>query len=225
MKLRSIATGAGAAVLLLGWSIPAQAAGSPNPGVTSRVSTPEEEARHQEGLAKSTGEVTVLYHGQHVKISSAWAQGAQNCTEFGAGDNRCFDTAAEADRATAEFDAARPKPLAPQGASAAQTAPSLVNDSSCLSGWVCIYADINFEGRKLQWSSAGQKNLDEWSFRDQASSACNVKNQGGFTLYDERDFMPDPGLIIGLKTCSPDFTQIGYQYGGNWNDKADYIVV
>ncbi|MFD5088849.1 peptidase inhibitor family I36 protein [Kitasatospora sp. NPDC058406] len=221
-----LAAGVGAAVVLLGWAVPAQAAGQPSPGITSGVVTPEEEVRNNENLAKSEGEVTVLHRGQKVKTSTAWAQGAQTCVEFAAGDNRCFDSDTEADLATVTFDSARPAPQDGQAANAAGQTPAVVTGTpSCASGWVCLWADTTYDGRKLQWSDAGQKNLVDWSFRDQASSACNGKSQGGFTLFDARDFILDPELILGAGGCNSNFTNVGYPYGGNWNDKADYIQV
>ncbi|WP_327075637.1 peptidase inhibitor family I36 protein (plasmid) [Kitasatospora purpeofusca] len=226
MKLRMLAAGAGAAVLLVGWAVPAQAAGQANPGVTSGVVTPEEDARNSEGLATSDGEATVLHRGQKVKISTAWEQGAQACVEFAVGDNRCFDSTKDADLATAAFDATQSAAVAGKPAPTVGQAPTVVTGTpSCSSGWVCLWSDINYDGRKLQWSAAGQKNLADWTFRDQASSACNGKTQGGFTLYDARDFMLDPEMIIGANGCVGNFTTVGYPYGGNWNDKADYIQV
>ncbi|WP_405585581.1 hypothetical protein [Streptomyces sp. NBC_01190] len=82
-----------------------------------------------------------------------------------------------------------------------------------------IYCDA---GARLQWSTSGTKQLDDWDFRDTASSACVNRVTGGAGVYDDRTLLPDPSLSLGNLFCY-DLAQDGYPTGGNWNDKADYI--
>ncbi|MFI1012289.1 peptidase inhibitor family I36 protein [Streptomyces sp. NPDC020965] len=92
----------------------------------------------------------------------------------------------------------------------------------CRSPFVCLWEHSNFTGRRLQWSSAGTKQLGDWGFRDKASSGCVNRIQGGASVYDARTALPDPYMSLANLYCY-DFTRANYPTGGNWNDKADYI--
>ncbi|MFD9126271.1 peptidase inhibitor family I36 protein [Kitasatospora sp. NPDC059571] len=165
--------------------------------------------------------VIATYKGKEIDLSKGWA-GARVCTEVPGGAVYCSDSLAEADTAL--------QTIAPAMAEVAKKAPAvrangvvsphLITD--CTYGWACLFEHSDYSGRMLRWSDAGTKNLSDWSFRDQASSACVNRRSGGMSVYDDRSFQPDPSLALGNGGCY-DFTTIGYIYGGNWNDKVDYV--
>ncbi|GAA1083176.1 peptidase inhibitor family I36 protein [Kitasatospora arboriphila] len=165
--------------------------------------------------------VIATYKGKKIDLSKGWS-GAKVCTEVTGGAVYCHDSLAEADKALAAID--------PAAAATAEQAPALKNDTvlspqaiaDCSYGWACLFEHSDYSGRMLRWSDAGTKNLSDWSFRDQASSACVNRKSGGMTVYDDRSWQPDPEINLGNLGCY-DFTAIGYVYGGNWNDKADYV--
>ncbi|MCX4512523.1 peptidase inhibitor family I36 protein [Streptomyces sp. NBC_01619] len=99
--------------------------------------------------------------------------------------------------------------------------------SDCPSGYVCVWEHYDYNtkraGRLLKWSANGHKELSDWGFRDQASSACITRPQGGADLNDHRTGMPDPYLVLASKSCYNNFSKYEYTYGGNWNDRVDSI--
>ncbi|MFC8722583.1 peptidase inhibitor family I36 protein [Kitasatospora sp. NPDC057198] len=214
--LVAVAGAAGALVLAAPTAIAAPAPSAPSaptgPGV-----------RQSAGPAPAAPSKPVIatYHGKRIDLSEGWA-GASVCTEVPGGAVYCHDSLAEADAALPE--------IAPALAEAAKAAPAVRADglaspqaiSDCTAGWACLYEHSDYSGRILRWSEAGTKNLDDWSFRDTASSACVNRSSGGMSVYDERSFLPDPWMSLGNGYCY-DFTTVSYPTGGNWNDKADYV--
>ncbi|WP_327677242.1 peptidase inhibitor family I36 protein [Kitasatospora sp. NBC_00458] len=166
--------------------------------------------------AKPSKPVIATYRGKKIDLSQGWGS-ARVCTEVTGGAVYCHDSIAEADQALATIDpAARTARTAPAAAGVA------VSDADCSSGWVCIWEHSNFTGPLLRWSQFGTKYLSDWGFRDRASSAC-AYNSNGATLYDDRTLQPDPSLYLGWGCY--DLTGQGYPYGGNWNDRVDYLTV
>jgi hypothetical protein len=110
--------------------------------------------------------------GQLIDLSQGW-QDAQTCLVFSATDTRCFTTHAEADVLlgyTRQTD-----PLYQRSLSWASLATAFAVPA-CSSGWLCLYADPNGGGRKLQFKDELWQYLSNWGFDRQTSSWRN--NQG-----------------------------------------------
>lgn len=220
MRIRHVI--AATAVALASTVAPATAAGTEDPPVITDVLTPEEEAALN-AEADPTNKVDMYYQGERVDPAEDWS-GADICAEVAEdGTMECFDSNAEANARLAD---AAPTELARQGAAQALTQRAY-ND--CPNGWVCLWQNANYTGRRLQWptySEAKTRHLDQYSpsFRDKASSAAVMRPQRGVTLYDIRNNLPDPRLILPSGyTIYSDFKKYDYVFGGSWNDKADAI--
>ena len=143
--------------------------------------------------------VLASYEGRMIDLSHSW-EGAQVCTEFAIGDVRCFSNEQAASAAMGDF-----------GVSAAE---------DCKNTWVCLWADADHKGRKLQWNAAGSKKLADWGFRDQASSAALHRIQGGAELVNYRGpLWPDQRSFLRAGGIYSDFRSFDF------NDKADEIKV
>jgi hypothetical protein len=173
---------------------------SADPALTNEISSEPEQLEEAHG-------VMATYHGELIDLSQGW-QDAQICVEFAAEDVRCF-----AD--TAELAEAEPE-VAQVGTRSAYACPL---------GWACLWEHANYRGRRLQWRNKGRKELSEWKFRDQASSAYNNRRLYGFVLEDSRRGLPNPKMYIGVNHPISDFTKQRYLYGGNWNDKVDAVTL
>jgi hypothetical protein len=168
------------------------------------------------------GGIVASYHGKKINLRDGWA-GAQACAEFAVGDVRCYDTTAEADRAVRPA-AGTAAPAAPAAAGAAGAAGDVHADAlgDCVYGWVCLWQDDNYKGRRLQWSAPGTKKLADWNFRDKASSGAVNRVQGGVECVDYRTGLPDPRMFLGAGGAYR-FPTVDYPYGGTWNDRVDEI--
>ncbi|MFF4650519.1 peptidase inhibitor family I36 protein [Streptomyces sp. NPDC001380] len=203
-------------------------------------------ASHAADGGGTGGGVLADHDGRTIDLADGW-DGASVCNEFPDRSVGCFDTTAEADAAVAAHDAAHPQPRTLRsgaGRAAAEaagdgygvgpvtTAPAdpvppgyARSTESCPASYVCLWQDAGYRGRMLRWSAPGTKRLQEWDFRDKASSACDLKAVGRGGLYDWRPLMPDPELLLPADACVKDFTKVGYRTGGSWNDRADALVV
>lgn len=150
-------------------------------------------------------EIVATYHGKQINLAQGW-QGAQICVEFAANDVKCFADDTE---------------LAEVAPEAAQVGTR--GGSSCAYGYACIWEHVDYQGRRLQWQDKGKKNLADWNFRDQASSVCNNRRAGGFVLQDFRRLSLDPKIVLPAASALPNLTQVRYERGGDWNDKADAV--
>ncbi|MFE1444421.1 peptidase inhibitor family I36 protein [Streptomyces sp. NPDC058739] len=224
------------ALALAAGAAPAAAADAAIPAdVVTDVLSPEEEAAVH-AAANAEEKVDIYYQGELIDPAGDW-EGAAICAEVNEnGTMQCFDSEIEANNRLA---AIAPTAEAREGAAAALAKKtswkSTVNSSGalayddCPNGWVCLWQDSNFTGRRLQWptyETAKTRHLDQYSpsFRDKASSAAVMRSQRGVTLYDFRSGLPDPRLILTSGwTLWPNFKDYDYTYGGNWNDKADAI--
>ncbi|MFB6892189.1 peptidase inhibitor family I36 protein [Kitasatospora sp. NPDC056327] len=207
-------------------AVGALALAAPAATATPAPAAPAVDAQQSAGPEKATPSKPVLasYRGKQIDLSKGWG-GARVCTEVTGGAVYCHDSVAEADRALATVDpalAARAAEAPPAAASRAVPAPAGTAD--CGSGYACLWEHTNFSGALLRWSQPGTKYLSDWSFRDQASSACVFRSGGDLTVYDDRTLQPDPSVYLWNGNCY-DFTGLSYPYGGNWNDKADYVVL
>ncbi|MEY9992250.1 hypothetical protein ABIE67_004282 [Streptomyces sp. V4I8] len=203
---------------------PSLAAADPAPpaSVVSDVLTPEEEAEVH-AAADAADKVDMYYKGEKVDPASDWS-GADVCVEVSEdGTMQCFDSNTEANRHLA---AHAPTAAARAGAKQALTSRKY---SDCPNSYVCLWQDSNYTGRRLQWPTypeAKTRHLDQYSpsFRDKATSAYVNRPQRGVELYDFRSGLPDPHLFLGAGySIYPNFKNIDYTYGGNWNDRVDAI--
>ncbi|GCB48599.1 peptidase inhibitor family I36 protein [Streptomyces sp. NL15-2K] len=206
----------------------------PAQDVITDVLTPAEEAEVH-AAADPDLKVDMYYNGEKIDPAGDW-EGAQICAEVDEdGTMECFDDDTEANSRLASV---APTKEARQGAAAALTgqarqatgsASPLASDD-CRNGWVCLWQDSNYRGRRLQWptyDTSKTRHLDIYSpsFRDKASSAAVMRSQRGVTLYDFRSGLPDPRLILASGyTLWSNFSNYDYTYGGSWNDKADAIL-
>jgi hypothetical protein len=222
------------ALTLAATTAPAVAADTEDiPGVITGVLTPEEEAQVH-AAADSDLKIDMYYNGEKIDPAGDW-EGAQICAEVDEdGTMECFDNDTEANSRLAS---AAPTKEARQGAAAALTgqarqpmgSASVLAYTDCRSGWVCLWQDGNYKGRRLQWPTydkAKTRHLDIYSpsFRDKASSAAVMRSQRGVTLYDFRTGLPDPKAYLASGyTIWASFSGFDYPTGGGWNDKADAI--
>ncbi|MER6362547.1 peptidase inhibitor family I36 protein [Kitasatospora sp. NPDC001527] len=221
-RMLAVATAAAGALAL---AAPAATA-TPAP---SAPAAPSADAQQPAGSTKATPSKPVIatYKGRQIDLAKGW-DGARVCTEVTGGAVYCHDSVAEADAALATIDPAlaratkAAKAAAPAAAANVVLSPQATSD--CGSGWACLWEHANYSGSLLRWSQPGTKYLSDWSFRDMASSACVFRSGGDLTVYDDRTLQPDPSVYLWNGNCY-DFTGLSYPYGGNWNDKADYIVL
>ncbi|ANZ41457.1 hypothetical protein BBK82_41395 [Lentzea guizhouensis] len=152
----------------------------------------------QAGAAPAAPGVRASFEGRTINLAESW-EDARVCAELTLDDVRCFRTPQELAAATGEVGAAK------------------VED--CKYTWVCLWADINHNGRRLQWNEPGRKKLADWGFRDQASSGALNRIQGGATLVNYRTALPDQQAFLRAGGIYSDFREFG------WNDKTDEIQV
>ena len=226
MRIRAMLTAAAVgSVVLTGITVaPSVAAEEPGEvtGVVTGVLTPEEEEKvHAE--VDPTVKVDMYYEGKKIDPASDW-NGAEVCAEVSEdGTMQCFD-----DSAAANKHLAVNAPTAEARAGAKEALNSR-KYQDCPSGWVCLWQDSNFTGRRLQWptyDTAKTRHLDQYSpsFRDKASSAYVNRPQRGVEMYDFRTGMPDPHMFLGAGYSRySNFKNIDYVYGGSWNDRVDAI--
>ncbi|MFF1615545.1 peptidase inhibitor family I36 protein [Amycolatopsis sp. NPDC058278] len=141
--------------------------------------------------------VLASYQGTTIDLGKGWAD-AEVCAEFAVGDVRCFRTPQEFAATTGRF-----------GPAAAEDCPFT---------WVCLWENINHTGKRLQWNLPGKKKLEDWKFRDMASSAAVHRPQGGATLVNY-SIGPDGRAYLAANGIYSDFRDFG------WNDKTDEIQV
>lgn len=115
-----------------------------------------------EAAPNSTRGAIADFLGGKIDLSEGWG-GAQACVVFSPSDVRCYTTSEEANSATAL------KGDQDGGSSTSGTA-------NCPAGWLCIYADPNWDGRRLQFSSEYWMNLAPYGFERQTSSWHNNQN-------------------------------------------------
>lgn len=199
------------------------ATAAPGPVPEVGFALPAEEAQLQQQL-KQSQPVVATYKGRQINLAEGW-QGAQACTEVPSGKVYCYDTVEEADLALA---AIAPVMAAQATKSAALTetrgAFGPMAPSDCAYGYLCLWEHSDYTGRRLQWSAAGTKQLSDWDFRDKASAGCAYRVSGGGLVYDARTALPDPFMVLANGNCYK-FSTASYPTGGNWNDKADYVVL
>ncbi|KIX78566.1 hypothetical protein SF23_05835 [Streptomyces sp. MBRL 10] len=203
----AITTGAALGAIIITTSAasattPAPTSVAPSAGALSPAA--DDQARKD---AQTSKPIFATYKGKRINLTEGW-QGAQICAETPSLEVKCFDNQAEADASLVKDNAAVAKKATDEarkvlGSKAAQEAQASVKAASdCGYGWVCVWQDIDYKGRKLQWSASGNKKFADWNFRDQATSICVARPTYGATLIDYRDFMVDPTMSIGQQTAT-----------------------
>lgn len=86
--------------------------------------------------------------------------------------------------------------------------------SDCPTGWFCLFADVNFTGRMLQFQNGGE--LSDYGFTDQAESWVNKTNYS-VKLTNVRSWVPDENLTVPANSRSSDM--------GSWRNKVDRVTV
>jgi hypothetical protein len=104
------------------------------------------------------------FGGMVIDLAEGW-QGAQSCVVFSRTEVRCYSSYAEADASLGYSPKDPPVAVAPLAA------------PSCASGWLCLYADVDGQGRRLQFRDEFWNYLSAYGFERQTSSWRN--NQGG----------------------------------------------
>jgi hypothetical protein len=102
-----------------------------------------------------------VYNGRVIDLAKGW-RGAQLCAVFAENNVRCYDSAAA-------YDAAR---------GARNEAAKEGSRFACPRGWFCLWADVNYNGRRLQFRDRGFcQNLTDYNFNDVASSYANRRSR------------------------------------------------
>jgi peptidase inhibitor family I36 len=114
--------------------------------------------------------VRASYRGSQIDLGSGW-HGAQSCVVFSRADVRCYASTAEADKLLGYSRATDPLV-------ASAAVPAAV--PACASGWLCLYADVGGQGRRLQFHDEYWNYLSNYSFDRSVSSWRN--NQGSTDL-------------------------------------------
>lgn len=89
---------------------------------------------------------------------------------------------------------------------------------NCKRGWVCLYQDADYDGRRLAFSECHVHDLGDWSFRDQASSWHNNQTGGVTAKLLYRSWWD--GSIKHLKNLPVGSSSY---LGDSANDTADLI--
>jgi hypothetical protein len=109
----------------------------------------------------TAGAGRAVFGSQTLDLSRGWGA-AKSCVVYSKTVVRCYASYQEAD--------------ASLGYSAAKDPLALVSAPSCAGGWLCLYADVNGGGRRLQFRDEYWNYLSDYSFDRQTSSWRN--NQG-----------------------------------------------
>ncbi|MFD6985583.1 hypothetical protein ACFWAX_33580 [Streptomyces sp. NPDC059956] len=237
MKTRMIAAPFAAALLVLAGAQVSSA---------DTVDPAAEQAKEQADRAgtKKSRDVFATYKGKKINLTKNGWGTAKNCAEYPDLTVKCFDTEAEEEAATRSYKKAKKGTKyaiaeAPAGRSALATKKGEPNKAGSAAllvdgdgsgytpfGATRLWAHTWYTGRQLTFYSDGSKNLGDYTFRDQASSACNNDEIGGMSLYDWRTGMPDPSIIVGLAGCLGNLHSYAYPaVGQNWGDKADEVTM
>ena len=115
-------------------------------------------------------------------------------------------------------------PLGAISASASQASRTLPGAATdCPSGYLCLWEDVNFQGRMLRFRDSGVQDLGKWRFKDKTSSAYNKTGrpvQLINTYYLRNDIFP-----LSANHYSALLTTYPAPGGGTWNDKVDKIKI
>ncbi|MEU5084255.1 MULTISPECIES: peptidase inhibitor family I36 protein [Streptomyces] len=191
------------------------------PSVTA---TPDPTEEPTDPTANPVNPVIADYDGRKINLAESW-EGANICTELPNGEVHCYDTDQEA-----LADPDLPAQVREQSLKASALQASDPRDN-CAADYWCLYQDANYKGRKLQFSSDGKKNLGDYGFRDKLSSVFYwvgqwSLNYGDATIWDSRSWpLDDRQRQLEPPKGWPNFQNLPYPGGGNWNDKVDTFEV
>lgn len=105
-------------------------------------------------------------------------------------------------------------------------------DTSCASGWLCMWQDVYRGGAKLAFYYCNTQNLGNYhitstnSWRDDVSSIWN--NQTGGVVSAFYDWKLIAYRLVGYLSAGnylQDLTRDRAADGGNWNDRIDQVHV
>jgi hypothetical protein len=142
---------------------------------------------------------------------------------------------AAADRQVADALAANPgsRRISP---TSVQLAPGVVMtvaaDTSCASGWLCMWQHVYRAGAKLAFYSCNTQNLGNYyispgnSWRDDISSIWNHQTGGVVSyFYDWKGLGYVRVGSLSAGNYLQDLTRDRAADGGNWNDRIDQVSV
>lgn len=88
--------------------------------------------------------------------------------------------------------------------------------NECPDGWVCLWKDINYEGRMLEFQTRGEwQSLVPYGFNDEASSWRNRTNDDAKLSWNKEG--GEPHLCMQPNSSASSM--------GNWNDNATEIKI
>lgn len=89
--------------------------------------------------------------------------------------------------------------------------------NECPDGWVCLWKDINYEGRMLQFQTRGewQSLVNPWNFNDETSSWRNRTNDDAKLSWNAGG--GEPHLCMQPNSSASAM--------GGWNDQATEIKI
>lgn len=87
--------------------------------------------------------------------------------------------------------------------------------SDCASGYLCLWQDSNYNGRRLQFSSTGCHNLGNYGFNDEASSWRNRLNRYARLRWDSNC----NGNYITASSGASSSSM------GSWNDEVSSVGI
>jgi peptidase inhibitor family I36 len=115
--------------------------------------------------ASAAGPARATFGAQSLDLSRGWGA-AKSCVVFSTAVVRCYASYQEADASLGY--SAKGDPLV----------TGLAAAPSCASGWLCLYADVNGGGRRLQFRDEYWNYLSDYSFDRQTSSWRNNQGSG-----------------------------------------------
>ncbi|KUF16274.1 peptidase inhibitor family I36 protein [Streptomyces silvensis] len=219
-----VATAAATVLALIGGTAAQAGVPDPEPSVTS---TPTEVPAEDEADKEPTEPVFADYKGRKINLAESW-EDATSCTELPRGEVHCYDTDEEA-----MTDPALPSATRQEIVSAAVEAR---DPSRCVPDYWCLYQHADYKGKILRFSEDGKKRLKNWGMNNKLSSVFYrvlrwSVNYGDARVIDWRSWpVADRARRlsagrVGDPSRYPNFKQLDYPGGGNWNDKVDVFEV
>lgn len=154
---------------------------------------------------ESTGAGLASFEGKTVDLRQGWGD-AQSCVVQADARTECFRTDQEANAAVGYDRTKDPAVLS-------GVEPLAAFD--CADGWLCLYEDINGEGRRLIFNDEFWHNLDDWGFARKTSSWRN--RQSSVFCADKGQLGDGAGGVLTLESCAR-ASQMG-----SWNDRAIHV--
>ncbi|WBB60989.1 peptidase inhibitor family I36 protein [Streptomyces sp. WMMC500] len=145
------------------------------------------------------------YDGKTLDLSRSWG-GAEVCVEQGDSSFRCYDD-----------DAAY---RAAEGVGRPGSDYHTKDFGDCVGGYVCLWDNKEFEGRRVQFKSVGRHNLESVGFRNRANSIGNHTT----ALAVMWDSGPQTSLAVKARIGLDNLSEI-QGVNGTWNNKIDVVEI